>query len=197
MRVLVTGGAGFIGSHVADAYQAAGHEVAVVDDLSTGSRENVKPGVRFFPVDIRHAELPVVVADFRPDLINHHAGQLSVAISANDPRHDADINILGTLNLLEAAVRHKVSRIIFASTGGAVYGDRVSVPTNEAAVPQPVCPYGVAKLAVEKYLAAYQVMHGLQAVALRYSNVYGPRQSSLGEAGVVAIFCRAILESAT
>lgn len=194
MRVLVTGGAGFIGSHVAEAYLAAGHEVAVLDDLSTGNRENVQPGVRFYPVDVRSAELPVVLAEFRPDVINHHAAQLSVSVSTKDPQRDADINILGTLNLLEAAVRHKVGRVIFASTGGAVYGDKVSVPTSEAAVPQPVCPYGVAKLAVEKYLAAYQVMHGLRAVALRYSNVYGPRQSSLGEAGVVAIFCRAILE---
>ena len=193
MRILVTGGAGFIGSHVADAYLAAGHEVAVVDDLSTGSRENVQPGIRFFPVDIRSAELPAVVADFRPDVINHHAAQLSVSISTKDPRRDADINILGTLNLLEAAVRHNLGRVIFASTGGAVYGDWVSVPTDETAVAQPVCPYGVAKLAVEKYLTAYQAMHGLRAVALRYSNVYGPRQSSLGEAGVVAIFCRGIL----
>ncbi len=194
MRILVTGGAGFIASHVADAYLAAGHEVAVVDDLSTGFRENLDPRVRFRQVDVRSADLPAVLADFRPDVISHHAAQMSVSVSARDPRHDADINILGTLNLLEAAVRHGVRRVIFASTGGAVYGDSVAVPTDETAPPQPVSPYGVAKLAVERYLHAYQAMHGLRAVALRYGNVYGPRQSPHGEAGVVAIFSRAILE---
>lgn len=193
-RILVTGGAGFIGSHVADAYLLAGHEVTVVDDLSTGFRENLDPRVRFWQVDIRSAELPRVVADFRPDVISHHAAQMSVSASAQDPGHDADINILGSLNLLEAAVRHGVRRVIFASTGGAVYGDLVAVPTDEAAVPQPVSPYGVAKLAVERYLYAYEAMHSLRAVALRYSNVYGPRQSPHGEAGVVAIFSRGILE---
>ena len=194
MRVLVTGGAGFIASHVAEAYLAGGHEVAVVDDLSTGFRENLNPRIRFWRVDIRGAELPRVVADFHPEVINHHAAQMSVSASARDPRHDADINILGTLNLLEAAVRNGVRRIIFASSGGAVYGDLVALPTDESASPQPVSPYGVAKLAVERYLHAYQVMHGLRAVALRYSNVYGPRQSPHGEAGVVAIFSRGILE---
>jgi UDP-glucose 4-epimerase len=194
MRVLVTGGAGFIASHVAEAYLAAGHEVAVVDDLSTGFKENLDKRNRFWQVDVRSAELPQVVADFRPEVISHHAAQMSVSASARDPRHDADINILGTLNLLEAAVRNGVRRVIFASTGGAVYGDLVAVPTDETASPQPVSPYGVAKLAVERYLHAYQVMHGLRAVALRYSNVYGPRQSPHGEAGVVAIFSRAILE---
>lgn len=194
MRILVTGGAGFIASHVAEAYLAAGHEVAVVDDLSTGFKKNLDPRSRFWQVDIRSAELARVVADFRPDVISHHAAQMSVSASARDPRHDADINILGSLNLLEAAVRSEVRRVIFASTGGAVYGDSVSVPTDEAAVPQPISPYGVAKLAVERYLHAYQAMHGLRVVALRYSNVYGPRQSPHGEAGVVAIFSRAILE---
>jgi UDP-glucose 4-epimerase len=194
MKILATGGAGFIGSHVADAYLLAGHEVAVVDDLSTGSRENLDPRVRFWQVDIRSNALERVVADFRPDVISHHAAQMSVSASARDPGHDADINILGSLNLLEAAVRHGVRRVIFASTGGAVYGDLVPVPTDETVSPQPVCPYGVAKLAVERYLYAYQAMHSLQAVALRYSNVYGPRQNPQGEAGVVAIFSRGILE---
>ena len=194
MRILVTGGAGFIASHVADAFLLAGHEVAVVDDLSTGFRENLDPRVRFWQVDIRTPELPRVMAEFRPDVISHHAAQMSVSASARDPRHDADINILGTLNLLEAALRSEVRRVIFASTGGAVYGDLVPIPTDETAVSRPVSPYGVAKLAVERYLHAYQAMHGLRAVALRYSNVYGPRQSPHGEAGVVAIFSRAILE---
>ncbi|MBI4573930.1 MAG: NAD-dependent epimerase/dehydratase family protein [candidate division NC10 bacterium] len=194
MRVLITGGAGFIGSHVADAFLAAGHEVGVVDDLSTGTRENLDLRVRFWPVDIRGPDLPAILADFRPEVISHHAAQMSVSVSARDPKLDADINILGTLNLLEAAVRTGVGRVIFASTGGAMYGDQVAMPTDESAVPRPVSPYGVAKLAVERYLHAYQAMHGLRAIALRYSNVYGPRQSPHGEAGVVAIFSRGILE---
>jgi UDP-glucose 4-epimerase len=194
MRILITGGAGFIGSHVADAYLAAGHEVGVVDDLSTGTKENVDPRVRFWQADIRGADLVAILADFRPDVVSHHAAQMSVSVSARDPRHDADINILGTLNLLEAAVRHGVGRVIFASTGGAMYGDEAAVPTDETAYPRPVSPYGVAKLAVERYLHAFQVMHGLRAIVLRYSNVYGPRQSPHGEAGVVAIFSQGILE---
>ncbi|MBI2457582.1 MAG: NAD-dependent epimerase/dehydratase family protein [candidate division NC10 bacterium] len=194
MRILVTGGAGFIGSHVADASLAAGHEVGVVDDLSTGTRENLDPRAQFWQLDIRSDDLESVLATFRPDVINHHAAQISVSASARDPRRDADINILGTLNLLEAAVRHGVRRVIFASTGGAIYGDQDAVPTAETVFPQPVSPYGVAKLAVERYLHAYREMHGLLAIALRYSNVYGPRQSAQGEAGVVAIFSRAILE---
>jgi UDP-glucose 4-epimerase len=194
MRILITGGAGFIGSHVADAYLLAGHEVAAVDDLSTGFRENLDPRVRFWQVDIRSDDLPAALADFRPDVISHHAAQMSVSASSRDPRHDADINILGTLNVLEAAVRHGVKRVIFASTGGAMYGDQEAVPTPETISPQPVSPYGVAKLAVEKYLHAFQTMHGLRAIALRYANVYGPRQNPHGEAGVVAIFSKGILE---
>jgi UDP-glucose 4-epimerase len=194
MRILVTGGAGFIGSHVADAYLAAGHEVGVVDDLSTGSRENLDPRVRFWHVDIRSPELQQVLADFRPEVINHHAAQMSVSVSVRDPRHDADINILGTLNLLEGAVRHQVRRVIFSSTGGAMYGDQEGLPTPETVFPKPVSPYGVAKLAVERYLDAYHAMHGLPAIVLRYSNVYGPRQNPHGEAGVVAIFAQGILQ---
>ncbi|OGB89019.1 MAG: hypothetical protein A3H39_05055 [candidate division NC10 bacterium RIFCSPLOWO2_02_FULL_66_22] len=194
MRILITGGAGFIGSHVVDASLAAGHEVGVVDDLSTGSRENLDPRASFWQVDIRSTDLDAILTNFRPDVINHHAAQMSVTASARDPRRDADINILGTLNLLEASVRHGVRRVVFASTGGAIYGDQDSVPTAETVFPKPVSPYGVAKLAVERYLYAYQAMHGLRAIALRYSNVYGPRQNPHGEAGVVAIFSRGILE---
>jgi len=193
MRVLITGGAGFIGSHVADAYLAAGHEVGAVDDLSTGSRENVDPRVRFWQVDIRSPELEQVLAEFQPEIINHHAAQMSVSVSTREPRRDADINILGTLNLLEGAVRHKARRVVFASTGGAMYGDQADLPTAETVFPKPVSPYGVAKLAVERYLHAYHAMHGLQAIVLRYSNVYGPRQNPHGEAGVVAIFAQGIL----
>ncbi len=194
MRVLVTGGAGFIGSHVADAYLAAGHEVGVVDDLSTGSKENLDPRVRFWQADIRATDLADILQEFRPEVLNHHAAQMSVSVSVRDPRLDAEVNILGTLNLLELAVRQGVRRVIFASTGGAIYGDHETLPTPETVFPQPVSPYGVAKSAVERYLHAYQAMHGLRAVALRYANVYGPRQNPHGEAGVVAIFSRGILE---
>ena len=193
MRVLVTGGAGFIGSHVADAYRAAGHEVAVVDDLSSGFRTNIHPGHRFWHLDVRSAEIHSAIQEFQPEIVSHHAAQMSVSASVRDPRHDADINILGTLNLLEAAVRHGVRRVLFASTGGAMYGDQETLPTAETVFPEPVSPYGVAKLAAERYLHAFHAMHGLSAVALRYANVYGSRQNPHGEAGVVAIFCRALI----
>ncbi|HSD52330.1 MAG TPA: NAD-dependent epimerase/dehydratase family protein, partial [Candidatus Methylomirabilis sp.] len=173
---------------------AAGHEVGVVDDLSTGVRENLNPRVQFWQVDIRSPEIDRVLAEFRPEIINHHAAQMSVSVSVRDPRLDADINILGTLNLLEGAVRHKARRVIFASTGGAMYGDQEGLPTAETVFPNPVSPYGVAKHAVERYLHAYQAMHALPAIVLRYSNVYGPRQNPHGEAGVVAIFAQGILQ---
>jgi len=193
MRILVTGGAGFIGSHVADAFLAAGHDVGVLDDLSSGVREHVDPRVRFWQADIRDPGVDQIIAEFKPDLLSHHAAQMSVGVSVREPQRDADINIRGTLNLLEAAVRHGVRRVVFASTGGAMYGDQAVPPTPETVLPEPVSPYGVAKLAVERYLHAFQVMHNLDAVALRYANVYGPRQNPHGEAGVVAIFCRAIV----
>jgi len=193
MRVLVTGGAGFIGSHLVDAYLAAGHEVAVVDDLSTGFARNVDPRATLWQIDIRSPELSRAVGDFRPAVISHHAAQMSVAVSVADPRRDAEVNILGTLNLLECALRHGVRRVIFASTGGAMYGNEAEPPTPESILPRPVSPYGVSKLAGERYLAAFRSMHGLVSVALRYANVYGPRQHPHGEAGVVAIFCGRIL----
>ncbi len=194
MRILITGGAGFIGSHLADAYLADGHEVGVVDDLSSGNRVNLHPRVRFWPADIRGPQLPAILAEFRPDVVSHHAAQMSVSLSTRDPRADAEINILGTLNVLEAASRQEVGRVVFASTGGAMYGEQGRLPTPETVFPEPVSPYGVAKFAVERYLHAFQAMHGLRAIALRYANVYGPRQNPHGEAGVVAIFSRAILE---
>ena len=194
MRILVTGGAGFIGSHLVDAYLAAGHEVGVVDDLSTGVRAQVSRDAQFWKADIRTPALSDIIQDFRPAIISHHAAQMSVSFSAREPRTDAEVNILGTLNLLEAAVRYGVQRVVFSSTGGAMYGDHGVLPTGEKTMPAPVSPYGVAKLAVEKYLHAFHVMHGLQAVALRYANVYGPRQNPHGEAGVVAIFCKAVLD---
>lgn len=194
MRVLVTGGAGFIGSHVADAFLAAGHDVGVVDDLSSGSKDNLDPRVRFWQMDIRDPALESIIGEFRPEVISHHAAQMSVGVSVREPKRDADINILGTLNLLEAAVRHQVRRVLFASTGGAMYGDFAVPPTPETVFPEPVSPYGVAKLAVERYLHAFRFMHPLEAIALRYANVYGPRQNPHGEAGVVAIFARAVVE---
>ena len=193
MRILITGGAGFIGSHVADAFLAASHDVGVLDDLSSGVKENLDPRVRFWQVDIRDPALDAILAEFRPEVVSHHAAQMSVGVSVREPTRDADINILGALNLLEAAVRHGVRRVLFASTGGAMYGDEALPPTPETVFPEPVSPYGVAKLAVERYLHAFRVMHGLEAVALRYANVYGPRQNPHGEAGVVAIFSQAIV----
>ncbi len=193
MRILITGGAGFIGSHVADAFLAEGHEVGVLDDLSSGVKENLNSRVRFWQADIRGSEVDGILAGFRPDIISHHAAQMSVGVSVREPQRDADINILGTLNVLEGAVRHGVRRLLFASTGGAMYGDTGLPPTPESVFPEPVSPYGVAKLAVERYLHVFRVMHGLEAVALRYANVYGPRQNPHGEAGVVAIFARAIV----
>jgi len=194
MRVLVTGGAGFIGSHIADAYLAAGHTVGVVDNLSTGSAENLDPRIRIWQTDIRDRAIDSILAEFRPEIVSHHAAQISVSVSARDPRGDAEINILGALNLLEAAVRHQVQRVIFASTGGAMYGEQEALPTAESVFPEPVSPYGVAKHSVERYLHAFQHMHGLRSVVLRYANVYGPRQNPHGEAGVVAIFCRGLLD---
>ena len=197
MRVLVTGGAGFIGSHIADAYLAAGHTVGVVDNLSTGSAESLDPRIRLWQTDIRDAAIESILAEFRPDIVSHHAAQISVSVSARDPRGDAEINILGALNLLDAAVRHRVQRVIFASTGGAMYGEQEALPTGESVFPEPVSPYGVAKHSVERYLHAFQHMHGLRSVVLRYANVYGPRQNPHGEAGVVAIFCRGLLDGKT
>ena len=196
MKVLVTGGAGFIGSHVADALLAAGHEVWVLDDLSTGRRTNVPERAGFTQGDIRDAAVVAKVFEsFRPDVVTHQAAQTSVAISAREPVRDADINILGGLNVLNACVKHKVKQLVFASTGGAIYGE---VPdgqrASESTAPNPLSPYACSKFAVEKYLTAYGREHGLRSTVLRYANVYGPRQDPHGEAGVVAIFSERILK---
>lgn len=195
MRVLVTGGAGFIGSHVADAALAAGHEVAVLDDLSTGRRENIPEGAAWFEADVRDAAATdAVLAEVRPQAVSHQAAQASVTVSVREPARDARTNVEGSLNVLEACVRHGVQRFAFASTGGAIYGE---VPGDERAgeerPPRPLSPYACAKLAVEHYLDAYAHQHGLARTVLRYANVYGPRQDPHGEAGVVAIFARALL----
>ena len=193
-KVLVTGGAGFVGSHVVDAYRAAGDDVTVLDDLSTGRRENIPAGVRFVHADIRSTEAREVVARGGFALLNHHAAQMDVRRSVADPLFDAGVNVLGLLNLLEGARVGGVGRVVFASSGGVVYGEHGPFPLVESAAKLPVSPYGTAKLASEYYLATYARLFGLETVALRYSNVYGPRQRADGEAGVVAIFGRRLLK---
>lgn len=186
--VLVTGGAGFIGSHVADAYLAAGFSVTVLDDLSTGRRENVPREARFVRADVGSLEARDLLTDGGFTVVNHHAAQVDVRVSVSDPVLDARINLLGLLNLLEGARRGGVRQVIFASSGGVVYDERSPLPHREEAPKLPLSPYGVSKLASEYYLAAQARLYGLEVVSLRYANVYGPRQNPHGEAGVVAIF---------
>ena len=193
MKILVTGGAGFIGSHVVDALIQANHQVWVVDDLSRGKREQVHPRAQFVRMDLRSPELPAFLKEVRFDCVIHHAAQIDVRHSVADPAHDAQINILGTLHLLEAMRAHGIPSIIFASTGGAIYGTQRHFPATEQHPTAPVSPYGVAKLSVEHYLECYRQLHGLSYVILRYANVYGPRQDPEGEAGVVAIFSQRVL----
>jgi UDP-glucose 4-epimerase len=192
---LVTGGAGFIGSHVADLLLAHGYEVTVLDDLSSGRREQVPRGARFVHADIGSPEAASLVRGGRFDVLCHLAAQIDVRKSVADPAFDSRVNIGGSLNLIESvrAGGHG-TRVIFSSTGGAVYGDLVEPPTEETAAKDPQSPYGTAKLSVEYYLGYYARVHGLEAVALRYANVYGPRQDPHGEAGVVAIFCDRLLD---
>ncbi|MBX3439423.1 MAG: NAD-dependent epimerase/dehydratase family protein, partial [Planctomycetaceae bacterium] len=193
MRVLVTGGAGFIGSHIIDALVEAGHECAALDDLSSGSRDNLPDGVPLFEADIRdEAGVANAFSEFRPDGVCHQAAQLSVSRSVANPMFDAEVNVLGLLNVLQQAHRHQVGRFVFASSGGVLYGD-VTEPSPEETPPNPISPYGITKLTGELYLKFFVREHGLKAVALRYSNVYGPRQNPHGEAGVVAIFCQKML----
>ena len=193
-RILVTGGAGFIGSHVADAYLAAGHQVWVLDDLSTGRRENVPAGAELVVMDVGDPEVRNLFREFRFEIVNHHAAQMDVRASVADPARDARINILGLLNLAECALEVGSSRILYVSSGGVVYGEPEIRPTPEDQPKLPLSPYGVSKLAGEHYLHYYRRVRGLPYVALRYGNVYGPRQDPHGEAGVVAIFCDRLLE---
>jgi UDP-glucose 4-epimerase len=191
MKILVTGGAGFIGSNVVDAYTEAGHEVAVVDNLTTGKRENLNSKAKFYEVDIRNKEkLLQAITAFSPEIINHHAAQIDVRKSVEDPAYNAEVNEIGTLHLLEAAVKAKVRKIIFSSTGGAIYGEVTKKSGADENHPQePISPYAITKRSAEMYLHSYKVNSGLNYTVLRYGNVYGPRQDPLGEAGVIAIFC--------
>ena len=193
MKILVTGGAGFIGSHVVDAYVAAGHEVLVVDNLSTGKRENLNPAARFHELDIGDPKAVELIRDERPAVLNLHAAQMDVRRSVSDPLFDAQVNVLGTINLLEAARRANVRRVLFVSSGGAVYGEQERFPAPEDHPTNPVSPYGVSKRAGELYAFFYQAEYQIPFVALRYANVYGPRQDPHGEAGVVAIFTQRML----
>ncbi|MGZ3461778.1 MAG: NAD-dependent epimerase/dehydratase family protein, partial [Archangium sp.] len=193
MKVLVTGGAGFIGSHVCDVFVRAGHEVIALDNLSSGKKENLDPRVRLEVMDIRSPEAGQLIRSERPQVLCHLAAQMDVRRSVEDPRFDAEANILGMLNLLEAARGSGVKKVIFSSTGGAIYGEQDVFPAPESHPTRPLSPYGVSKASGELYLGYYRAQYGLASVALRYANVYGPRQNPHGEAGVVAIFSERLL----
>jgi UDP-glucose 4-epimerase len=194
VNILVTGGAGFIASHIVDAYCALGHRVSIIDDLSTGRRRNLNPAAVFHECDIRDREkVRDIFRQGRFDVVNHHAAQMDVRRSVADPAFDASVNIVGMLTLLEACVETGVSRVVFASSGGAMYGEQERFPADEEHPKRPISPYGVAKLTTEHYLFYYQMVHGLTCVCLRYANIYGPRQNPEGEAGVVAIFTSRML----
>ncbi len=194
MKILVTGGAGFIGSHLVDRLVEEGHQVVVVDDLSTGKKKNINKEATFYKMDILSSRLERVFQKERPEIISHHAAQMDVRKSVSDPAFDAKSNILGLLNLLECAVKNGTRRVVFASSGGAVYGEQVTFPATESHPTAPLSPYGVSKLSSEHYLYYYQKVCGLEYAALRYANVYGPRQDPFGEAGVVAIFTQKLLK---
>ena len=190
MRIIVTGGAGFIGSHVAEAYVAAGHEVVVIDSLwekGGGRRENVPAGANFIHMDVRDKGIERFFREFAPEVVNHHAAQHSVAISSRDPRLDADVNVMGLINVLDTAVKFGVRKVLFASSG-ATFGEPEHLPIDEKTPQHPQSPYAITKMVAEHYLRFYRAQHGLDFTAFRYGNVYGPRQDPSGEAGVIAIF---------
>jgi UDP-glucose 4-epimerase len=196
LNILLTGGAGFIGSHIADALIARGHDVFILDNLSTGKKENLNPNAVFIEGNIRDADLVgYIFSKYSFDVVNHHAAQIDVRKSVADPANDASINIIGSLNLLEASRRHNIKRFVFASTGGAIYGEQDYFPADELHPLRPESPYGVTKRAIELYLHYYEKVHGLKYTIFRYANVYGPRQDPFGDAGVVAIFCNALLSN--
>lgn len=191
--IVVSGGAGFIGSHLVDAFVAAGHRVLVIDDLSSGVRAQVNPAAELHVLDVRSAEAAQLIEQSGATVLCHQAAQIDVRASVADPRRDAEINIVGLLNLVEAGRRGRLARVIFASSGGTVYGEQRSFPADEDHPTRPISPYGVSKLACEHYLGYYQATQGLDVTCLRYANVYGPRQQAHGEAGVVAIFLGRLL----
>lgn len=189
MKILVTGGAGFIGSHLVGNLIQNNYSVIVVDNLSTGKRQNLNPRARFYRLDIQDKKLEQIFKKEKPQVVYHLAAQMNVRKSIADPIFDAQANIIGVLNLLENCVKYRIKKFVFISTGGAIYGDGVKIPTPETAIEAPISPYGIAKLATEKYLHYYHHQYGLNYTVLRLANIYGPRQNYLGEAGVVAIFC--------
>lgn len=193
MKILVTGGAGFIGSHVVDLCIEAGHEVVVVDSLITGRKSNLNPKAKFYQVDIRSKDLEKVFETERPEVVDHHAAQMDVRRSVADPIYDADVNVMGTLNVLNMAVKYGTRKVIYISSAGVVYGEPVYVPCDENHPIKPLCPYGATKYMNEMYLYMYKQIHGLDYSIIRYPNVYGPRQDPAGEAGVVAIFAGRML----
>jgi UDP-glucose 4-epimerase len=197
MKIIVTGGAGFIGSHIVDAYVAAGHRVIVVDNLSTGKREHVNPAAQLVEMDINEPALADLFLAERPDVVNHHAANASVSVSVRRPRFDATQNILGTINLLKAAVQAEVSRFVYVSSGGAMYGDPEHLPMDEDHPSNPISPYALSKHTGERYVRVFGLEHGLPWISLRYANVYGPRQDPFGEGGVIAIWCQNLMDGVT
>jgi len=195
MKVLVTGGAGFIGSHLVDRLVQEGHEVIIVDNLVTGKRRNINRAARFYKQDVQSWRLERVFRNERPNVVMHLAAQMDVRKSVEDPMFDAQVNILGTLNVLQQAVKHGVRKVVFSSSGGAIYGEQEMYPAPESHATKPMSPYGLSKLCGEQYLSYFQRSSGLQVVSLRYANVYGPRQVPEGEAGVVAIFIQKMLNN--
>ncbi|GMR25657.1 MAG: SDR family oxidoreductase [Ignavibacteria bacterium] len=194
MKILVTGGAGFIASQIADAFIDEGHEIVILDDLSTGFEENINPKAKFVRLNINDHEVSSLFEEEKFDVVNHHAAQMDVRRSVVDPAFDANTNILGTINLLQNSVKHGVNKFMFASTGGAVYGEQEYFPADENHPTNPLSPYGISKLSVEKYLYFYFNEYKLNYTILRYANIYGPRQNPFGEAGVVAIFSTKFLK---
>ena len=191
---MVTGGAGFIGSHIVNAYINAGHDVVIIDDLSSGEMRFVNPKAKFYELNIHSPDVKIILEKEKISAINHHAAQISVSESVSDPLFDANSNIIGTLQLLQNAVSLKIDKFVFASTGGAMYGEQKTFPASEDHPCQPVSPYAISKLCAETYINYFGMEHGLNTTVLRYGNVYGPHQNPHGEAGVVAIFCQRLME---
>lgn len=197
MKILITGAAGFIASHVADAFIDAGHEVVIVDNFRTGYPHNLNPQAKFYEMDICDPRLEDVFAREKPDVVDHHAAQISVPLSIEDPLTDAEINVKGLINILECSVKHSVKKVIYISSGGAMYGEATEYPTSETYNPKPLSVYAINKMVGEDYLYFYRHTYGLDYTVLRYANVYGPRQVSHGEAGVVSIFVEMLLAGQT